>query len=111
MLKVYLNHSPQFALGPLGCFDVKDRVEIPDYGPATIVSVDGDGAGVAYLDEWLETEAKKRGCTFWEAVTDRKNTRTCYPYYGYATKDQIKQMKHQCKVNRAKYGKMEREAA
>lgn len=52
-------------------------MEIPDdRGEAIICSIDGDGAGVAYLTDWLKVKAEEHGHTLEVEIEGRRSART-----------------------------------
>ena len=76
---VYYDHSPRFTLGPFGCFEIGHAIEIPDgRGEAIICAIDGDGAGVAYLTDWLKAKAEQNGTSLEAEIEDRRAARTTH---------------------------------
>lgn len=89
-------------LGPLGCYEVGQRVELPD-GIVYVGSIDTDGAAVAWREEYLDAQAAEYKVPRERFLETLKGARTGFTA-GFANERQHEQMAAQCVANRARYG-------
>lgn len=94
-------------LGPLGCYDVADRLEV-DGEEYLVTSIDNDGAGIARPMAHVMAEVEELQATMTEAEAKQEvlkkyaHVRTCYPLE-FATDTAQAGMKAQQERNRQKY--------